>query len=161
MPDKNNEAAVFELIEMKGRDECWRWKGSWGGRDRNRRPYIQVDGKRWIAYRLVYELVHGRKLTTEELIMHKCDNGQAPIGCCNPYHLVVGNNVENMREMAERQRSGLPRVVIKGIRRLLDKGVSHAEIADLYGIARTTVVGLAYNRERLQLVEEDDEAQTP
>ena len=58
----NSPTDVFSFIQMKGTDECWPWTGPYGGRASDRRPYFQAAGRRRIAYRWVYELVHGNWL---------------------------------------------------------------------------------------------------
>ena len=91
------------------------------------------------------------------MILHSCDNGQWPIGCCNPYHMRIGNHVENSHDMMMRQRHGLPRVVVKAIRRLLDAGKTHEQIAELYGIGRTTVTMIANHRAHVHVEMDDDD----
>lgn len=169
MPTTNTKYDVFKFYNMNvGDDECWSWSGSWGGRERTLRPYFQFGGKRMIAYRAVYELVHGVKLLSEELIRHSCDNGGAPIGCGNPAHLSKGNNLQNMDDMKLRERHGLPHNVVKAVRRLLDKGRTQDEIAELYGISQSSVSAIAQRRvyahvpddpaEELQSIEEVNNA---
>lgn len=140
MPTTNDKTDVFSLYKMDvGDDECWTWSGAWGGRDRTLRPYFQFGGKRMLAYRAVYELVHGVTLTSDQLIRHSCDCGGAPVGCGRPEHITLGNNSQNMADMKERQRHGLPHSVVKAIRRLLDSGRTQETIAELYGISPSLV----------------------
>jgi hypothetical protein len=139
MPRRNEPVDVFRHIDMRGRDACWRWHGAYGGRTSGMRPYFSTGSQRWIAYRLVYELVHGVSLNSTQLILHSCDNGDWPIGCCNPYHLRIGSPQENSNDMMARQRHGLPRIVVRNIRRLLSEGRPQSEIAELYGLSRETV----------------------
>jgi DNA-binding XRE family transcriptional regulator len=153
---------VFSLYNMDvGEDECWVWNGGWGGRDRTRRPYFQFGGHRMIAYRAIYELVHGVKLHSDQLIRHTCDNGGAPTGCGNPAHLKLGTNVENMDDMKERNRHGLTRNAVKGIRRLLDKGRTQQEIADLYGVSQTSISAIAQRRTYAHIEDDPPEELEP
>jgi hypothetical protein len=154
MAAANDATGVFELITMNGRDKCWQWHGNWGGRDRARRPYFQVQGKRWLAYRLVYTLVHGNELQTEDQILHSCDHGDYPIGCCNPYHLRIGRAAENSVDRSLRERHGIPRTVVRAIRVLLEKGKPQHEIAELYGISREAVSAIAVGRSHQHVLEE-------
>lgn len=163
MPIPNTKHGVFQLYNMNVREgECWCWQGGWGGRDRTRRPYYQFGGTRQIAYRTVYELVHGVKLASDQLIRHACDNGSAPIGCGNPEHLALGNNVMNMEDMRERGRHGLPHNTVKAIRRLLDRGRTQDEIAELYGVSQTTISAIHLRRTYVDVndTEEEDQAIT-
>lgn len=132
MPQKNKKSDVFKFIDMSGgNDSCWNWKGALSTKGR---PYFTVDGRKYIAYRLVYELVHG-ECPDDKMILHQCDNGQ----CCNPRHHKLGNQQENMDEMKQRERHGLPHHTIKTILKLKEAGRPHQEIADLFGIGRSTV----------------------
>lgn len=137
----NKPTDVFSRIDMKGGDraQCWEWTRSVR---EGSRPFFWVGGKRQIAYRLVYELVHGVELDKAQMLLHQCDN---PV-CCNPYHLRVGEHQENMDEMKERDRHGMPRTVVRNIRRLLDQGRPHQEIADLYGCSRETITAINNDR---------------
>lgn len=137
---------VFQLIKMNGPDECWPWLGSWGGRSRDRRPYFMAQRRRQMAYRWVYELVHGVELTPEQMILHSCDNGGWPIGCCSPNHLRIGTQAENTQDMTDRQRHGLPATVVRAIRRLIEQEVTQEAIAKLYGLTRETVSAIATKR---------------
>lgn len=138
---------VFKFYNMRGPDECWEYTGSaWGGQKRELRPYYMANGRRQIAYRWVYELVHGVQLTTDQVIRHTCDNGGQPIGCGNPAHLLIGTNQDNSNDMKQRERHGLPHSVIRAIRRLLDQGQTQDEIARLYGLTRETVSAIATQR---------------
>jgi len=144
----NDRTDVFKHYNMQANrpDNCWPWTGSVGGRKSEPRPYYQAEGKRYIAYRLVYELVHGVTLQPTELLLHSCDNGSMPVGCGNPAHLSIGTVQDNSNDMTERQRHGINHHMVKGIRRLLSEGRTQQEIADLYGVSRETVSAIATER---------------
>lgn len=136
----NTPIDVFQHIDMRGPNECWPWLGKgWGGQKRDRRPYFMAEGRRKLAYRWVWELVHGDELTPDQMILHSCDSGGWPIGCCSPNHLRVGSHDENTKDMTDRQRHGLPATVVRAIRRLLEEGKTQQEIAKQYGLTRETV----------------------
>ena len=130
-----------------GTEKCWPWKGTWGGRDRDKRPYFHCEGARWLAYRLVFVLATGTTLSTEQHILHDCDAGSWPTGCCNPKHLRASNNRTNVDDRLLRERHGLSHAVVKNIRRLLQAGKqTQADIAELYGISREAVSAIATQR---------------
>lgn len=146
MGRSNEPIDVFQLIDMRDPDACWSWGGTWGGRSTDKRPYFMANGHRGMAYRWVYELVHGVTLNPAQLILHSCDNGGWPIGCCNPKHIRIGTREENTKDMTDRQRHGLPGTVVKAIRNLIAKGRTQEEIAELYGISRESVSAIATAR---------------
>ena len=156
----NDPIDVFQYIDMRGPNDCWVWTGAWGGRKRDRRPYFMARGRRTMAYRWCWELVYGETLSDDVLILHKCDNGGWPIGCTNPNHLRKGSNAENMAEMSERQRHGLPATVVRAIRRLLAAGQTEIEIARIYGLTRETVSAIKTKRAYKHLEDEDGSGTT-
>ena len=136
----NIRTDVFLKIDMHfgDTDVCWEWCGGLGGRKDDKRPYFHLNDEKVLAYRLVYELVTGRRLHADELVRHTCDNRI----CCNPRHLQVGDHQENMDDMKDRDRHGVPATVVKAIRKLAKEGTTHKEIAKLYGLGRTTVTDI-------------------
>jgi len=90
----NQKVDVFRWITIRGDNDCWLWTGALVGKDS--RPYLSVDGKKLLAYRIVYELTTGETLSSDILIRHSCDNRM----CCNPAHLVPGSHQKNMDESA-------------------------------------------------------------
>lgn len=157
----NDPKDIFKFIVMRGNDECWEWLGTWGGRSRDRRPYFMADGRRTMAYRWVWELVNGQRISSDQLVLHSCDNGGYPVGCCNPHHMRIGNNVDNANDMTERQRHGLPHHVIRAIRTLLQQGRTQQEVADLYGVSRETISAIATQRVYKHVAEVPTEEDLP
>ena len=125
---------VFKYINMMSGDStvCWPWIGATGGK--HGRPYIRYEGKVRTAYSVVYELTTGDIVGTR-LIRHKCDN---PI-CCNPKHLEIGTQKDNMRDMKERERHGIPKIVKNAWLKLYSDGVTYQTIAERYGVSATAV----------------------
>ena len=156
MPARKEPVQVFELYDIGTDDVCWQWNGTWGGREREPRPYFQADGKRMIAYRWVYELVNGVALTPDMQVLHSCDNGGHPIGCGNPAHMRIGTTQDNMNDMTARERHGLPKTVVRAIQRLLAEGKTQQEVADLYGFSRENVSAIATRRTYRHLSDNDD-----
>ncbi len=50
--------------------------------------------------------------------------------------------------MKERERHGLPKTVVRSIRKLLDEGRTQQEIARLYGVSRECVSSISTNRRK-------------
>lgn len=157
----NTKSDVFSNINMHHGDvgQCWEWNGSWGGGRKlsERRPYFDVDGRKHIAYRLVFELISGKRPQQDEIIRHTCDQGGYPIGCCNPHHLVLGTHAENMRDMTNRERHGLPHHTVRAIRKLASEGISHRHIAERYGLTRENVTKIVNLKSYRHLRKESDE----
>ena len=108
-----------------------------------------------MAYRWVWELVNGDPIPDHLIVLHSCDNGGYPVGCCNPAHMRLGSIQDNSDDMTQRQRHGLPTNVLKAIRRLLDEGRTQAGIAELYGVSRETISAIATGRIYKNRVMED------
>jgi hypothetical protein len=90
------------------------------------RPYFTVDGEKFLAYR------------------------------CNPKHIVPGDHQANMNDMKERERHGMPHHVVRAIRKLATKGMTHQEIADLYGKGRSTITEVLTDVNYTHVKDEDD-----
>lgn len=76
-----------------GEAGCWPWRGR-----RHRKGYGYF-GTRAKAHRVAYELAFGVALAPSQFVLHRCDNPP----CCNPAHLAVGTNADNV---ADRQAKG-------------------------------------------------------
>jgi len=150
----NEPIDVFKYIDMRGPDECWIWRGAWGGQARDKRPYFMANRRRTMAYRWVWELVTGEPIPEGQLVLHACDGGGYPIGCCNMAHMRLGSVVENANDMTDRQRVGLPHTVIRAIRRLLDQGMTQQDVATRYALSRETVTAIATGRTYKRVADE-------
>ena len=115
MSRANTIEDLFANINTQGGDDtqCWPWQGGASSLYKDR-PYFQYEGKRWLAYRLMYTLVNG-EIPEGKVIRHKCDNSL----CCNPKHLIPGTKSENENDKYENDRAGLPVAVVREVKRLL------------------------------------------
>ena len=73
---------------------CWLWIGT-------KNPYgsFIFNGKTIMAHRFSYEYYNGDILNGLDCL-HKCDNPP----CVSPYHLFLGNQAENVRDMVSKNR---------------------------------------------------------
>ena len=138
MTRRNKAVDVFLQIDMRNgnKDECWPWKGGHTGEGR---PQFNLNGKKVLPYRLVYELVHGVVIPPNVLYRHICDVKT----CCNPWHGIPGTHQENMDDMVNRERHGLPHHAVRAIKNLLAKGDTHESIAEKFGVDRSTIGRIA------------------
>lgn len=98
-----NAENFWMRVRIDSPTNCWEWIGS-----KYKRGYghftVKTNGKthNFYAHRLAVELFPGREGTTVgKVVMHKCDNPS----CCNPFHLSVGTQKENMEDMISKGRS--------------------------------------------------------
>lgn len=138
----------YSLIDRRGPDECWPWKG-------RRLPFgygqIELNGVSYIASRLVLALTKGipnRKLLTR----HACDYPP----CCNPRHLSTGTHADNNQDAKERGRNSRGERVVMG--KLTERQVReiHAlysaqkyrrrELARIYGVHSSAIDAIISRR---------------
>lgn len=98
-PGEHFDAYFWEQIQQGATDECWPWtrslrNGMHGSTTRNGR-------KEW-AHRVAYELVYG-PIPAGMVVRHSCDNGR----CCNPTHLLIGTQADNLADMRQRGRANM------------------------------------------------------
>lgn len=96
---------LWRQVERRGPDECWPWiaKSLTAGYG-----YIGLGGRsagKALAHRVAWELTHGPIPASTDyhgmVVMHKCDNRV----CCNPAHLVLGRQKDNVRDMHDKGRN--------------------------------------------------------
>lgn len=93
----NIEETLNYYILKKSEDECWPWQGA-----THKYGYgkFTINGKTFRATRIIVEIELGTKLSREDIVMHTCDNPS----CCNPAHLVVGTQEDNVWDMMAKGR---------------------------------------------------------
>lgn len=138
---------------------CWLWGGALDGHGYGVARWRDRLEK---AHRIVAEEVFGQRPTL--CVLHRCDNR----ACCNPDHLFLGTQAENMADMARKGRAAsgdrngsrkvqMPRGSAQGnskltesqvirIRKLLDRGFRQREIAEEFGVCRSLVCHIGKRR---------------
>lgn len=134
------EAILNRFVDRSGGDEaCWPFNGP-----RSRGGYGVVHSKRQIirAHRLAWELAHG-PIPIGLVVCHHCDNPP----CCNPSHLFLGTDTENVADRESKgrtakgdghRRSILRAQDIPAIRALEGTMTLHA-VATRYGVNDSTI----------------------
>lgn len=128
---------------------CWEWGGT---RDEAGYGKVRFYGPRVMAHRLAYEAWIG-PIEGDLLVRHSCDNPP----CINPAHLLIGTQVDNMRDMEERGRARrrhgedngnakLTYVQVKQIREQRKSGRTLTSLADEFGVS-ISLIGMIARRE--------------
>ena len=89
---------ILELYVQKGKpDECWLWTKS---TNNDGYGHFGFKGRMIDAHRATAEIIYG-PLTSDIVVRHSCD---IPL-CCNPKHLLMGTQADNIADCHRRKRS--------------------------------------------------------
>lgn len=95
MPRKSTPHDFWKHVDRSDLSGCWPWMTSVNEAGYGRVRYHQ---KEWKSSRLAWFLTYGDP--GEMFVCHHCDN---PV-CCNPSHLFLGTQKDNMKDSAEKGR---------------------------------------------------------
>lgn len=164
------EERFWEKVDSGDPDECWVWTGY---RNPDGYGHVTIDGKVRRAHRVAYSWEE--EDPGEMNVLHECDNPP----CVNPDHLYLGSQGDNLKDAYERGRreprdmSGekgpgakLSERDVREIKRRLENGDVHQDIADDYGVGRTTITMISNGDtwgdvEALTIDRTDDEGESP
>jgi hypothetical protein len=98
----NFEATRFwALVDRSSVDNCWPWRGAVGNSGYGR---FKLRSKLYLPHRVAYRIAYGEIKDAHEyhgaVVMHRCDNPR----CCNPDHLALGTQLENVIDMDAKRR---------------------------------------------------------
>jgi hypothetical protein len=99
---KEIEAKFWRNINRTEPNECWEWQK---GLNNYGYGLIYIKGITTLAHRFAWELINGtipenKKEYHGNIIMHTCDNRK----CCNPNHLKLGVQADNVTDMDGKKR---------------------------------------------------------
>ena len=136
------------MAQIKIDGECWNWTGYV-----NPKGYgsFRLGRKRFYSSKAAYILFRG-EVPSGLFVCHKCDNPR----CCNPDHLFLGTNAENVKDMVTKKRhrfgsrkpnSKLKEVYVNEIFRITRlRYFEHEELAKMYGVCRPLITDLLNKR---------------
>lgn len=161
---KKSHRAAFNVkfqsrIDKRGPNDCWLWTGGINkftgyGRAMYRRRRIPAHR---YAFMLANNIEHLEKW---QFVCHKCDNPP----CCNPNHLFLGTQADNMQDMLSKGRDNYCRgerspsrklswEQVQAVKSMAEAGeLSQREIARQFDIHQVTVSkilnGIRWRRRR-------------
>lgn len=93
-------ARFLRKVERRGSDECWLWLASTATSGHGQ--FSLRPGQNVRAHRFAWTLANGDIPLDEAIVVrHTCDNPP----CCNPEHLILGQQKDNIQDMHERGRA--------------------------------------------------------
>lgn len=126
-------------------DACWPWKGAKGDKGYGR---FKIEGRLFLTHRVAYHLKHGPIPPSHHyhgtVVMHTCDNPS----CCNPAHLRVGRQQDNVTDMWRKGRAPEPRrgeavpnakLTVEKVRQIRTSSLSDRVLATVHGVSRFVI----------------------
>lgn len=140
-----NTAYEFWQRVSKSESGCWLWAGAV---DTRRYGSLKWNGKQARSHRIAYTLANGSIPQGAGhhgvVVMHSCDNRL----CCNPAHLKLGSQADNMTDMKAKgrrkgigsgQANGRAKLTIKQVVAIRSDVRGKRTIAPEYGISPAQV----------------------
>jgi hypothetical protein len=144
--DGHQAALFWAKVQRGSAAECWNWQASRKGHGYGVFSVTKSPLRgTFRAHRVAYYLTHG-PIGADSVVMHSCDNP----ACCNPAHLFLGSQQENMADMWRKGR-GKPGCGVRGEKNRLAKLNEAAirliraskcpgiELAQNYGVTPTLI----------------------
>jgi hypothetical protein len=136
----------WNSVDVRTEDECWNWK------KHTTKPLLgyglfRIGSSKYTSNRVAYTIANG-EIRDNLLVTHTCDNSI----CCNPKHLVLGSQYDNVRRMMELGRNRysplhgeespnakLTECQVKEIREMSDRGIAQTVISKLFGVSQSNI----------------------
>ena len=134
-------------IDFAGPDDCWEWTGARHPFGHGRLRAGTRSDPVLIAHRVAWMYWVG-PIPDGMQIRHTCDN--AP--CCNPAHLLIGAQADNVRDMVQRRRHGGEKLTPDMVRDIRSRsagprGYVNAMAAE-FGVVPQTITDIRHDRTR-------------
>jgi|SRR6187397_545502 len=131
----------------KQENGCWTWDLC---KDKDGYGYASFRSITMKAHRLAYFLHHNLDKFPTKMVIHSCDNP----ACCNPSHLRLGSNSDNVQDMISRGRINPPKGDRNGQAKLSNEeamtirtsALPAKEIAAKFNVCATTVYLIKANK---------------
>lgn len=124
---------------------CHEWQA---GQARGGYGKFTVWPKTTTAHRVAYELFVA-PIPNGKCVLHRCDNRL----CVNPAHLFIGDTVDNIRDMDQKQRRGtksrLTYADVEQIKQMLADRYSQQFIAEKFNVNQTVISRIKLGKSRL------------
>lgn len=114
----------WKKVSVGGPNECWEWTARLKGKGYG---HVSINKKHLASTRVAWFLTHGSDPHPFH-VLHKCDNKK----CCNPAHLFLGTNRQNIEDKIRKGRNGRK---LDADRAFLIRRIAHQRIASLTELA--------------------------
>jgi len=150
------EEKFGRFIDIRSDEECWEWLGAkdGGGYGAYGSPHLSENK----SHRIMWEMYYG-KIPLDDVgntlyVLHKCDNSS----CCNPGHLFLGTNKDNMKDKVKKERQSrlfglrngrsiMNREKVINLRQLYStRKYSYKALVKLFGISQSQVARIIKNQ---------------
>ena len=127
---------------------CWEWTA---GKTTTGYGKFRLNNRDLRANRVAYTLAKG-EIPEGLVVRHTCDNP----ACCNPDHLILGTQSDNMKDMVKRKRQhnnqpqgeqhSKAKLTAKQVMEIYNSPLLQNEIAKLYNINRSLVSRIKHKK---------------
>lgn len=141
---------LWAKVERREPDDCWLWLGGTIAKGYGQMGAGRAGDGTKLVHRVAWEAANG-PIPAGAHVLHQCDNPP----CCNPAHLFLGTNGDNVADMYRKgrgntgARNGLAKLdaaKVRTIRLRRAEGETLRALADEFGITIATVCDLAKRR---------------
>lgn len=145
--NKKQIARFWSRVSVSDRFSCWEWRCA---RDSKGYGMTTMCGFHRV-HRLAYESFNG-PIPAGLIVRHKCDNPP----CCNPDHLELGTQLDNVADRVARGRNGSAKRSANGRAKLTEEQVAfiranrgkllQRELGAMFGVAQAVVSMIQLNK---------------
>lgn len=138
----------WSKVDRRNPDECWYWQA---GKNSDGYGSFSVKHKTLKSHKVAYTLSKGEPNGLH--VLHTCDNR----ACCNPAHLFLGTNKDNVADRESKGRGvrlkgsshGMSKLSFEQVKEIRERykagGISQQKLAKAYSVDQRNIWSIVHN----------------